>query len=396
MQHTLPVTWSPYIVWSHPLFGDGWMDRFIYLVDSRDGLPPSARAEAIKSLMKQLKRYRNCPCLWVQVDSPGPWYVTALRWALTGFKLDVAVLPLGAELRVIDFLNYPFGVTASCPSKPLFECVPFNGTALTQPEKAELQILRCLARVEYAGVKEIASLTCFSATYTRRLLARLQTKGLIKPFEDVSARDRKKGPRWTIRHPGIQYVYRSWNIPHRIPFRRKRIEQKFAGPKHREKCRIFTARLRKAYESDFEVWQSWTEPGLAGQHPDTIVWGSYQGVETLVWLEVETGKKKGLKHAKEIEDRFWNAKVIAERHNVRLIFVFLSMPWVLRAVTEYARCKLTPYTAIILDNWMDREHLARPVFNGVNSLSCEDGYKRQRNSKRLPRDPSFFDQFDEK
>ncbi len=279
MQHTLPVTWSPYIVWSHPLFGDGWMDRFIYLVDSRDGLPPSARAEVIKSLMKLLKRYRNCPCLWVQVDSPGPWYVTALRWALTGFKLDVAVLPLGAELRVIDFLNYPFGVTASCPSKPLFECVPYNGTALTPTEKAELRILRCMARVEYAGVKEIASLTCFSATYTRRLLARLQTKGLIKPFENVSARNRQKVPRWTIRHPGIQYVYRSWNIPHRIPFRRKRMEQKFAGPKHREKSRIFTARLRKAYQPDFEVWQSWTKSGLAGQHPDAIVWGAYQGVE---------------------------------------------------------------------------------------------------------------------
>jgi len=171
------------------------------------------------------------------------------------------------------------------------------------------------------------------------------------------------------------------------------MEQKFAGPKHREKSRIFTARLRKAYGSDFDVWQSWTEPGLAGQHPDTIVWGAYQGVETLVWLEVETGKKKRLEHAKEIEDRFWNATVVAERHHVRLVFVFLSMPWVLQAVIDHARLNVTPNTAMIFENWMDREHLARPIFNAVNSLSARDGFRRQRNPKTTRRDPSFFDQF---
>ncbi len=174
------------------------------------------------------------------------------------------------------------------------------------------------------------------------------------------------------------------------------MEQKYAGWKHREKSRIFTARLRKAYAPDFEVWQSWTEPDLAGQHPDTIVWGAYQGVETLVWLEVETGKKKRLQHAKEVEDRFRNAKVVAERHHVRLIFVFLSMPWVLQTVTAHARGTLTPDTAIIFDNWMDREHLARPIFNGANSLSSRNGYKRQRNPKSPARDLSFFDRFKKK
>jgi hypothetical protein len=113
-------------------------------------------------------------------------------------------------------------------------------------------------------------------------------------------------------------------------------------------------------------------------------------------MEVETGKKNGRQHAQEIEYRFRCAKVVAELQDVRLIFVFLSMPWVLQAVIDHARFNVTPNTAIIFENWMDREHLARPIFNGVNSLSSEDGYKRQRNSKRPPRDPSFFKRFDEK
>lgn len=93
---------------------------------------------------------------------------------------------------------------------------------------------------------------------------------------------------------------------------------------------------------------------------------------------------------KEIEYRFSQAKEITERHNVQLIFVLLAMPWVLRAVAKSASFYLTKSTAIILDNWMDYEHLARPNFDGFNSLSGDNGFKIEKKPNRFPHDPSFL------
>jgi hypothetical protein len=155
-------------------------------------------------------------------------------------------------------------------------------------------------------------------------------------------------------------------------------------------CRLFRARLEKAFVTDFQVWQSWSEPGLAYANPDALIWGTYRGVETLVWLEVETGKKSAQEHVKEIVYRFWQAKEITERHGVQLIFVFLAMPWVLRDVAKSASFHLTKRTAVILDNWMDYKNLAKPNFEGFNSLSYDNEFKLEKKSNRFPHNPSFF------
>jgi len=41
----------------------------------------------------------------------------------------------------------------------------------------------------------------------------------------------------------------------------------------------------------FHQWDAWTEPSLGRTHPDTLIMGTYKGIETLIWLEVEAGKK---------------------------------------------------------------------------------------------------------
>lgn len=87
MQHTLPVRWAQREIWNN----GSWIDLWIYRVNACDGLPPSARAKVIKGVYRQLKQYRSLPCLWVQVDSPGDWYITALEWALRGQKIMVNV-----------------------------------------------------------------------------------------------------------------------------------------------------------------------------------------------------------------------------------------------------------------------------------------------------------------
>lgn len=384
MQPTLPLIWA-----QRRILNDAWLDLWIYRVDACDGLPPSARAKVIKRVYRQLKQYRSVPCLWVQVDSPGDWYVTALRCELRDQKLMVYIFPAWQEFPIIDsYFTLPI-VRWPWP-QPQFGCSVFNDAILTKAQKAELKILRCMARMEMAGVKEIASLAGFGVTYTRKLLARLSKDRLIQPFDSGSEKLNKKDLLWTIRRRGLQYVRQSWNIPYKFPFRSIRVEQKYAGRKHRKMCRLFRSRIEKAYGADFQVWQSWSEPALAGANPDAIVWGTYRGVETLVWLEVETGKKTAEEHVKEIEYRCRQAKEITEHHGVQLIFVFLAMPWVLRVVAKSAYFPLTKRIAIILDNWMDYENLARPNFEGFNSLSSDNGFNLEKKSNRFPHDPSFF------
>ena len=385
MQHTLPVTWAQREIWNN----GSWIDLWIYRVNACDGLPPSARAKVIKGVYRQLKRYRSLPCLWVQVDSPGDWYITALEWALRGQKIMVNVSPVGQELSIVGFPTVPWVRDWPWP-QPQFGCSVFDEASLTKAQKAELKILRCMARMEMAGVKEIASLAGFGVTYVRKILARLSKNRLVQPFDSGSVMKNRKDPLWAIRRRGIQYVRQSWNIPYKFPFRSIRVEQKYAGRKHRRMCRLFRSRLEKAYGADFQVWQSWSEPALAYANPDALIWGTYRGVETLVWLEVETGKKAAQEHVKEIVYRFWQAKEITERHGVLLIFVFLAVPWVLRAVAKSASFPLTKRTAVILDNWMDYKNLAKPNFEGFNSISSDNEFKLEKKSNSFLHDSSFF------
>lgn len=385
MQHTLPVTWAQREIWNN----GSWIDLWIYRVNACDGLPPSARAKVIKGVYRQLQRYRSLPCLWVQVDSPGDWYLTALKWALRGQKIMVNVSPVGQEFSIVGFPDVPWVIDWPWP-QPQFGCSVFDEANLTKDQKAELKILRSMARLEMAGVKEIASLAGFGVTYTRKILAWLSENRLVQPFDSGSEMMNKKDPLWEIRQRGLQYVRQSWNVPYKFRFRSIRLEQKYAGRKHRRMCRLFRSRLERAYGADFQVWQSWSEPGLAYANPDAVIWGTYRGVETLVWLEVETGKKSAVEHVEKAVYRYWQAKEITERHGVQLIYVFLAMPWVLRAVAKSASFPLTKGTAVILDNWMDYEHLAKPNFEGFNSLSGENGFKLEKKSNRYPHDLSFF------
>jgi hypothetical protein len=301
----------------------------------------------------------------------------------------VYVFPSWQELPVID-LYFELPIGRQPWPQPNFGCLIFNDAILTKAQKAELKILRCMARMEMAGVKEIASLAGFGATYTRKILDRLSKDRRVQPFDSGSDKMNKKDPLWAIRRRGLKYVHESWSIPYKFELKSVRLEQRYAGRKHRRMCRLFRSRVEKAYGADFQVWQSWSEPALASAYPDAIVWGTYQGVETLVWLEVETGKKSAKEHVKEIEYRFRQAQEITKDHGVQLIFVFMAMPWVLRAVAKSATFYLTVSTAIILDHWMDHEHLARPSFERFNSLSGDNGFKLVKESNRFPNDHSFF------
>ena len=101
----------------------------------------------------------------------------------------------------------------------------------------------------------------------------------------------------------------------------------------------------------------------------------WHGVGLAIWEKPVFSLLVSFEAPEEIEYRCWQAKEITERHGVQLIFVFLAMPWVLRAVAKSAYFPLTKRTAVILDNWMDYKNLAKPNFEGFNSLSYDNEFR---------------------
>ena len=63
MYKGLPVIWQP----AHTALG--WLNLFVYPINGKAGLPPSAWDEIISRLMNQLKARTRFPSLWVKVDS---------------------------------------------------------------------------------------------------------------------------------------------------------------------------------------------------------------------------------------------------------------------------------------------------------------------------------------
>ena len=78
------------------------------------------------------------------------------------------------------------------------------------------------------------------------------------------------------------------------------------------------------------IYAGWNEVSIPGlkSRPDALAWGEIQGVETLFWLEVETGNVSRRRLLDNTSVRWMKAKAYSKAANVHLIFVLLGMPWV--------------------------------------------------------------------
>ncbi len=384
MQRNVPVIWEP-MRWS-----SNWIDLFRYPVNSRDGLPASARAEAILAVMKQLKKYRKSPSLWVAVDGPGTWYISELGHALFGCYQSIAVSTPDTKVSMSSFFRLP-GAYSAKPSAPSFLASVFDEFSLPQKERTKLQVLRTLARMSIAGTKEIASASGYSHTYMRKLLPELAQERYVLYHESGIKEKKFKTPVWQIKRTGIQYAQRSWNIPDNVRFKGIRVEQKYGGQKHRKISRLWWAWLKKAYGSDYEIWQTWSEPSLGDAHPDALAWGSYQGLETLAWLEVESGKKSRMQTIRDIMYRYDRACIIAEAYDLQAIFVVLAQPWVLRSLQKGIRFSIPSNMAIVFENWRNAGYLCKPVFGDSSPLMGDKDYPYiQHTAKMLKKRPDFL------
>jgi len=277
------------------------------------------------------------------------------------------------------------------PVTPEFPMYVFEESSLPQKEKAKVQVLRALARMSIASTKEIASTSGYSHAYMRKLLPELVQEGYILHHEKGMKEKRIKAPVWEIRRTGIQYAHQSWNIPDNIRFKGIRVEQKYAGQKHRRIARMWWAWLKEAYGSDYEIWQAWPEPVVGNAHPDALAWGSYQGVETLAWLEVESGKKSRERIVKDIMQRYHQAFTIAEMYDLRMIFVVLAQPWVLRSLKNRILFDIPRNLTIIFENWRNTGILSKPIFGNFGSIWRDKDYCYiKKNAKVLNKQSDFL------
>lgn len=101
-----------------------------------------------------------------------------------------------------------------------------------------------------------------------------------------------------------------------------------------------------------EIYAGWNEVSIPGLRvrPDALAWGKIHEMETLFWLEVESGNVSWNRMVEQTTVRWTKAKRDAEAVGVCLIFVVLGVPWARRA----ARTVFTDVPrncAVIISSW---------------------------------------------
>jgi hypothetical protein len=317
-----------------------------------------------------LYRQRRSPFLHVKVSGPGTWYARELEYYFRDNKISVVITNADSEISP----DHLFSFSHPYPSKPSKPTFGFNLIDLNQmkvKDRRKLHLIRLMARLSHATTNEIALLSDISRTYVRQLLPDLQEEGYFEQINGFDGKS-KKYPAWMITKRGIQYAHQSWSIPLNMRFKGIRGEQKYAGQRHRRVARIFKAWIQKAYGDDLVVWSAWTEPAFRGAYPDALVWGEYDGEEVLFWLECETGKKKTEKIKTDIMRRYDQAVANAIMGDIKIVFVVLSLPWVLKSLDAsdgyeqyFKPSKVFPpqeMIAVILENWRNFGDLNTPEF----------------------------------
>jgi hypothetical protein len=101
-----------------------------------------------------------------------------------------------------------------------------------------------------------------------------------------------------------------------------------------------------------EIYAGWSEVGIPQlrTNPDALVWGKMYGVETLFWLEVESGKSSRKLILDKTVTRWLKATRYAQAVGMHLVFVFLAMPWV-RDAARLAFADVPPHSAVVIADW---------------------------------------------
>lgn len=330
-----------------------WTDVFIQRISPRSGLPPLEYGLGMYRLAALLVRKRRSASLWVQVEGPGRWYQETLRSVLRWKgKLPVAVTARSTLSRpdLYDYVVFPYLE----PKRPP-ELQRVKAEALPYAESA-LSCLQVLGRIERGSCDEVASLASLTPSLAQDNLEELTKAGFV--LREEKKEKKETVVTWQIRREGLSLALRSWGIPKEVSFaRRKELALSDPAGEHRRISRLWPLWLRTAWPHA-QVWAGWSEVGLPGlsQIPDALAWGYMGGLETLFWLEVESGHGSREEIRKKIRRRFVQAANYAKEKNVGLVFALLGRDWVCEAVRP-AFVGLPEKVAVTISNWQEMGRL---------------------------------------
>jgi len=326
-----------------------WTDTFLCPISYQHGLPPWDYARAVRTKINALAKYRRGASLWIQVESPGQWYLEEVKSALYGLPLATAITRRDIRPVLTDFSFIPRTLIKPSPGAPTAESwqpVDMAGE--------EVQALRVLARIKTGYTSEVASLTGFSVWKARRILRDLHKKELIISHKEPPEEwDEKKRfyPSWSVKRKGVSLALRSWGVPKGTNFSAYRERRNPKDGRHRRTSRLWVASLRRAW-AGAEIWTGWSEVQISGLRsaPDALAWGKLDGHETLFWLEVEGGGTSGRVIMQRSAKRFRKAILYAEANDLYLVFALLAKPWAGRAA-RLAFVGVPERVAVIVADW---------------------------------------------
>ena len=341
-----------------------WTDTFVLPVRYDAALPPWDYAEVVKTTIPILKKMRKgVASLWVPVMAPGKWYFEEVKYALRNATMPVAVTNGKEQLpRTIDFSVVPGireVVSSAGPSA--------NPLSTSNLNERTLRCLLALARLHVAYTNEIARYCLINEAYCLESLRELERLRLIEHCDDSlidfhlmtdkqkadmeNAQDKGSRPYWKIKRPGVSAALRTWGVPAGVPYEFRSERNKLPDGAHRRRSRQWPTWLKKALPHA-NIYAGWSEVSIpdARVNPDSLAWGDINGVETLFWMEVESGKSSRQLILNKTIRRWERAVQYANYVNVHLVFAFLGMPWV-RNAARLAFMDVPKNCAVVFADW---------------------------------------------
>jgi hypothetical protein len=349
------------------LVPEKWTDTFIFPVRHDRALPPWNYAEVVKTVIRTLRRSRRRPSLWVPVMAPGKWYFDEMKYALRNASIPVAVTWGRTLPQILDFSKPPGIYDAPC-----FASEPADSLPVFDLTENALRSLLVMARFTAAYTNEVECSLMLGEVASRTALRRLAKRGYIeyhpndgdinahllsskqKPIRKNRQNMKWNGdywPYWKIRRPGISAALRAWGVPAGMRFDYRLERTRLLNSHHRRRSRQWPKWLSIALPHA-EIYAGWNEvsiPGLKAR-PDALAWGKIHGVETLFWLEVESGRFSRNRMLEKTAIRWMKAKGFADAANVHLIFTLLGMPWV-REAARTAFTDVPKNCGVIISSW---------------------------------------------
>jgi hypothetical protein len=326
-----------------------WTDVFMLRISPQAGLPPVEYALGMYRLAGWLIRKRPSASLWVQVDGPGVWYRETLRAVLRWKgKLPIAV-SAPSSLGQPDLFDYVVFPWLEPHRPPEVKRVKQEALPLSRPDLLCLQIL---GRIEKGTLPEIASLGGIAPSLTQTGLNALEAAGWVA--REATQSRKETVPVWRIRREGLSLALRSWGIPRDVSFtRRKELALSDPTGEHRRISRLWPAWLQTAWPH-VQIWAGWSEASLPGlpQTPDGLAWGLMDGLETLFWLEVESGHASRNEIRQKIRRRFTSAVEYVQEKKLHLVFALLGRDWVCDAARP-AFINIPEEAAVTIGNWQE-------------------------------------------